>query len=230
MRQAYTNAGQTWSPTIVNTFLDTAVSTTVPGKVADLDMAIGIFGITPDQVAEFGGPAVAALNTADKTEYNFPGSALPQDISERDTEAVITRATSDLRDVLIAKEIAASKQTAELAAIERADGLTEEQKNTRAALDKELSDIASARINLDKGSATEAIDIAGSNSLLVAFRNRPALMDKTFGVAWDATVDRVKFANQEELDNAAAGPNPRIRAGDLIILNGEVVIYGGPTR
>lgn len=215
-----------FGPTQVEALLSTAVSTTSPGGVPDINKAASILGLTPEELDQpyAGGMSVRdvvtkSLGTPATTKTTFLDQPQGKPLDTSDITNIQEGAKKGLEDALLSQEIYFSQQAARLREKEATEGLTEDEVKARDNFNKSLTDLNGAKEDLKRGSVNAAVTLVGGQAIMPFLINNPIALEYSFGPTWDQAISSYVFSSEEELKEAAQ--QGRIKPGDTVIVNGK---------
>lgn len=215
-------------PTQVDAFLSAGISTVTEAGEPDMQKAASILGLTPEDLEK---PFVGGLTMGDvvkgglaaaptrKTTWINPSVGKPLDAAAIST--IQTSANKNLADALTSQEVYYSQQAAALREKEAKGMLSEEEAGIKTNLIGQLDALRVAKEALKNDAPLAAIELVGGQAIMPYVMNNPAALNYNFGPGWSQAISRYTFDSEEAVVEAARAN--RIKPGDLVVLNGEVV-------
>ena len=225
-RSKYAGTPLEFGPAQVESLLSTAVSSTSPGGVPDINKAASILGLTPEELDQpyAGGLTVRdvvtkSLGTPATTKTTFLDQPQGKPLDTSDITNIQEGAKKGLEDALASQEIYFSQEATRLREKEAREGLTDDEIKTRDNLNNNLTKLSTAKDSLKRGSVDAAVALVGGQAIMPYLINNPVALEYSFGPSWDQAISSYVFSSEEELKEAAQ--QGRVKPGDTVIVNGK---------
>jgi hypothetical protein len=215
----------TVGPAQIDSILNAAVSTVYEGGTADMEKAIRVLGLTPEELDQ---PFIGGMTAREvveqglkkpsqrKTTFVYNPQGKPLD--EADVATIQTSANKNLRDSLNSQQVFLSNQSKAFSEKAMTVGLTEEEIGLQEKVNGELRQIGLAKEALDLDAPAAAIQVAGGQAIMPYIMNNPTALAYNFGPGWSQAIQKYTFSSEEEAK--AAYKNGVLKKGDIVNVNG----------
>jgi hypothetical protein len=224
-QEEYAGTPLKFGPADLESLLSTAVSSTSPGGVPDIDKAASILGLTPEELDQpyAGGLTVRdvvtkSLGTPATTKTTFLDQPQGKPLDTSDITNIQEGAKKGLEDALIGQEIYFSQEATRLREKEAREGLTDVEIKTRNSVSDSIDELKTAKDSLKRGSVDAAVALVGGQAIMPYLINNPVALEYSFGPSWNQAIQKYTFSSREEA--LAAYENKKLKIGDIIIING----------
>jgi hypothetical protein len=225
-QEEYAGTPLKFGPADLESLLSTAVSSTSPGGVPDIDKAASILGLTPEELDQpyAGGLTVRdvvtkSLGTPATTKTTFLDQPKGKPLDTSDITNIQEGAKKGLEDALTGQEIYFSQEATRLREKEAREGLTDDEVTLRNSVNDSIDELKTAKEALKSGSVGAAVTMVGGQAIMPYLRNNPVALEYSFGPSWDQAIGSYVFSSEEELKEAAQ--QGRVKPGDTVIVNGK---------
>lgn len=214
-------------PAQIDSILNAAVSTVYEGGAADMEKAIRVLGLTPEELDK---PFIGGMTAREiveqglkkpsqrKTTFVYNPQGKPLD--ETDVATIQTSANKNLLDSLNSQEVFLSNEAKALSEKAMTGELSVEEKEAQKSLNENLAQIGLAKESLKLDAPLAAIQIAGGQAIMPYIMNNPTALSYNFGPGWSQAIQKYTFSSQEEAK--AAYDAKKLKMGDIIVVNGVV--------
>lgn len=228
-QERYAGTPLDFGPANIDALLSSAVTTTTESGTPDWNAAMAIYGLDEESLEEELAPGISyrdalatALTSPPKTQTTFIQPSMGAPLTPTEITTIQDSAQKNLTDTLMNEKRVLSEDVRILSEkMSEGTQLTEDEIERQNALNERLLAVSRAEEALKAGAPGLAIELVGGQAIMPYLANNPvALEGYSFATAWNNSIRNYTFTSEEEVRQAAK--EGRVKAGDLIILNGKV--------